>query len=215
MITLHYNPGSASLAAHIVLVEAGADFELRLVDIEQGAHRSPQYLALNPNGRVPVLVEGDRVIYESAAICLHLADTHPLAKLAPPLGSDERAQFYQWLMWLTNTLQATLIDHFYPHRKVEAGNEEGARQVRSQAREQAVVLLRSLDARLASCGGPWLLGAQYTVADAYAFMLCRWTRNFPAHPARDFVHIAPWLQRVHQRPAVQRVLAAEELTPPY
>ena len=93
MATLHYFPGNASLAPHIVLEELGAPYELALVDRAAGAHKSPAYLKLNPNGLIPVWVDGDLVLYETAAICLHLADTHPAAGLAPPLASPERAHF--------------------------------------------------------------------------------------------------------------------------
>ena len=88
MIELHHAPSTAAMAPHILLTEIGAPFVLRSVDTAAQAHRSPAYLALNPNGRVPVLVDGDLVLYESAAICLHLVDRHPQAALAPPSGSD-------------------------------------------------------------------------------------------------------------------------------
>ncbi len=76
-------------------------------------------------------------------------------------------------------------------------------------------LLEQIDAQLAGHGAPWMLGDAYSALDAYAFMLCRWTRGFDRRPARDFPHIAPFLQRVLERPAVQRVCAAEELTAPW
>ena len=85
MIQLHYFPGNASLIPHILLEELGLPFELQYVDRAKSAQKSPAYLKLNPNGQIPVLVDGDLVLYETAAICLHLADTHPAAKLAPPL----------------------------------------------------------------------------------------------------------------------------------
>ena len=79
MIELHHAPSTAAMAPHILLTEIGVPFVLRPVDTAAQAHRTPVYLALNPNGRVPVLVDGDLVLYESAAICLHLADLHPQA----------------------------------------------------------------------------------------------------------------------------------------
>src|SRR5262245_12992895 len=96
---LHYAPGNASMAPHMLLEELGAPFELKLVDRANMAHKSPAYLAMNPNGLIPVLEQGDGlVLYETAAILLHLADTHAGAGLAPPLGTPERAHFYKWLM---------------------------------------------------------------------------------------------------------------------
>jgi glutathione S-transferase len=215
MITLHYYPSNASFAPHVLLQEIGAPFQLQLVDRKAGAHKSPAYLALNPNGLIPVLVDGDLVLYETAAICLHLVDTHPAANLAPPVGSHERAQFYKWLVWLTNSLQATLIHYFYPDRLVDAGNESGAAQVTAHAQAQVGDYLKQLDAELATHGGPWLLGTNYCAADVYAFMLCRWTRGFSKQPARDYAQLGPYLQRVLARPAVQRVMKTEGLQPPW
>ena len=116
MIQLHYYPSTAAMVPHILLEEIGVPYQRMLVDRMQGAHKSPDYLTLNPNGLMPVLTDGDLVLYETAAICLHLCDTHADAALAPLLGTAERAHFYKWLMWLTNTLQATLIIYFYPER---------------------------------------------------------------------------------------------------
>ena len=121
MIQLYYHPGNASLAPHMLLEEIGAPFELLLVDRANAAHKSPQYLKLNPNGQIPVLVDGDLVLYETAAICLHLSDTHPQARLAPPIQTVERAHFYKWLVWCTNTPQAMLMHYFYSERLVNEG----------------------------------------------------------------------------------------------
>ena len=213
---LHYYPGNASFTPHVLLREAGAPFELKLVKRMEGAHKLPDYLKLNPNGLIPVLVDGDLVLYETAAICLYLADRFPAAALAPPPGSVQRAHFYKWLAWLTNTLQATLIVYFYPERWVDDGDAAAAAQVKARAMSKVHAMLDQLDAQLASHGGPWLLGAESSAVDAYAFMLCRWTRGFPTRPAREYPHIAPYLKRVLERPAVQQVFAAEELAaPPY
>src|SRR5688572_16323657 len=113
MITLHYHPSNASMAPHMLLETLGVPFELQLVDRTRNAHKQPEYLKLNPNGLIPVLIDGDLVLYETAAICLHLVDTHPHAGLAPAIGTPARALFYKWLVWLTNTLQTALIVYFY------------------------------------------------------------------------------------------------------
>lgn len=215
MIKLHYYPGNASLAPHIVLHEIGMPFELVLVDRTRDAHKTPDYLRLNPNGQIPVLQDGALVLYEAAAICLHLADTHPAARLMPPPGSAERAIACQWLMWLTNTLQAMLMHYFYPERLVNDGDAAAAAQVKAQAERRVGAMLQLLDAQLASHGGPWLLGADYGVVDPYAWMLGRWTRGFGSRPAREYPHLGPYLQRVLERPALQRALAAEGLTAPW
>jgi glutathione S-transferase len=216
MITLHHYPGNASFAPHALLREIGADFELQLVDRVHGAHRSPAYLKLNPNGLIPVLVDGPLVLYETAAILLHLADVHPAAGLAPPLASAERAHYYKWMLWLSNTMQATLIHYFYPARLVNEGNVDGAAQVKAHAEARVGDCLRQLDEQLAGHSGPWLLGARYSAVDPLAFLLCRWTRGFAAsRPARAWPHIGPYLQRMLARPALQRTIAAEQLPEPW
>lgn len=218
MITLHYFPGNASLIPHIVLHELGVPFELALVDRERDAQRAPEYLKLNPNGQIPVLVDGDTVLYETAAICLHLADTHAAAGLIPGPGSAARAQAYKWLIWMTNTLQARLLHYFYPDRLVAPGNAAAAAEVRAQAQSDIGRMLQQLDTQLASHGGHWLLGERYSIADPYAFVLGRWTRGFSgaaSRPAREYPQLGPYLQRMLQRPAVQRAIAAEKLPEPW
>ena len=213
MIQLYYHPGNASLTPHMLLEELGVPFELKLVDRASAAHKSPDYLKLNPNGLIPVLVDGDIVLFETAAICLHLADTHPAARLAPPLGTAERAHYYKWFVWCTNTLQAMLMHYFYGERMVDEGNATAAAQVKSHAEARVGGMLDLLDAQLASHGRDWLLGATFSAVDPFALMLCRWTRGF-ARPARSLPHLGPYLQRVLARPAVQRAFATEKLQPP-
>lgn len=213
MIQLHYSPSNASFAPHVLLEELGERFELREVDRKNLAHKSPEYLKLNPNGLIPVLQDGDLVLYETAAILLHLADTHPEAGLAPALGTPERAQFYKWLIWLTNTLQPLIIAYYYPERWVAEGNAEGVAQVKAQAEARIAPLLDQIAAQLDSHGGPWLLGEHYSAADPLAFMLCRWTRSF-THPARSLPAIGAYLQRMVERPALQRAIATEQLPQP-
>lgn len=91
MYELYYYPGMANLAPHMMLEDIGAEHRLIRVDRDKGEHKSPEYLKLNPKGLIPVLVDGDLVLYETAAICLHLADRHPQANLAPALGTHGRS----------------------------------------------------------------------------------------------------------------------------
>ena len=213
MIRLYYYPGNASLTPHMLLEEIGAPFELERVDRANAAHKAPAYLRLNPNGQIPVLVDGDLVLYETVAICLHLTDTHPEAGLAPRVGTAERAHFYKWLVWCTNTLQAMLMHYFYGDRLVDDGDAAAAAQVKRHAERRIGPMLEQLDAELASHGEDWLLGPTYTAADPFVLMLCRWTRNF-ARPAHDLPRLGPYLQRVLARPAVQRAFATERLPAP-
>ena len=211
---LYYFPGNANLAPHIVLEEIGVPYALELVDRKNDAQKSAAYLALNPNGAIPALVDGDLVLYESAAICLYLADKHPEASLVPALRTSERAHCYKWLVWCTNTMQAMLMHYFYPERMVDSGDAASAKQVNRTAETRVGGMLDQLDAQLASHGGDWMLRSGYSVVDPFAFMLCRWTRGFQ-RPGRSLPHLGPYLQRMLARPAVQRMFAAEKLSPPF
>ena len=213
MIQLHYFPGNASMTPHLVLREIGVPFELKFVDRANAAHKSAEYLKLNPNGLIPVLVDGELVLYESAAIVLHLVDTHPAAGLAPALGTPERAQFYKWLVWLSGTMISMMQHYFYSERMVAPGNAAGALEVKAQVEAKLGAMFDQIDAQLASHGGPWLLGQRFSAVDPMAFMLCRWSRGF-TRPARTLPHIAPFLERMLARPAVQKVFEVEQLSPP-
>ena len=214
MYQLYYFPGNANLAPHMMLEEIGTPYQLIAVDRANDAQKSAEYLKMNPTGRIPVLVDGELTLFETAAICLHLADRHPEAGLAPPVGSAERAEFYKWLVYLTNTLQAELIVYFYPHRLTD--DEAAAAQVKRHAESRISSeggMLDILDAQLAKSGGPWLLGANYSAADPYLMMLARWTRGM-AQPANKRRHLRPFLDAMGARPAVQRAFEQEGLKPP-
>jgi glutathione S-transferase len=215
VIQLHYYPSTAAMVPHILLEELAVPYERVLVDRMAGQHKTPAYLKLNPNGLIPVLVDGGLVLYETAAIVLHLCDTHPQGALAPAVGTLQRAHFYKWLAWLTNTLQATLIVYFYPERWMDEGNAAGVAELKAHAQDKVGGLLDRLDAEIARHGGPWFCGGDYSALDPYVFTLCRWTRNFKPAPARERPNLGPYLQRMLQRPAVQHVVANEKLAPPF
>jgi len=210
MYALYYYPGNASLLPHMALREAGVPFELRLVDRAQDAQNSVEYLRLNPNGRIPVLVQGDLVLFEAAAITLHLADRHPEAGLAPLPGTPERAQFYKWMVHLTNTPQAEYRAWFYPWQHVA---DPGAADAVKQASGER--LGRMFDVIADQLGdGPWLLGERFSAADLFLLMLVRWGRAMP-RPPRSLPSLAGHAQRVLARPAVQAAFAAEGLGEPF
>lgn len=207
MYKLFWDPGSANMAPHAVLEEIGCPYELVKVDIKGGAHKQPAYLKLNPNARVPTLVDGERVMYESAAIILYLIEQHPAAKLAPAPGTQERMLFLQWLLYLTNTVQDSFILYYHPDNIFADADRRAALKAAGEARlekQWAVV-----DAALAQ-NGPYLAGASFTAADLFLHMLARWSRNC-ARPAWAFPHIARNLDLVKARPAVQRMMAQEGL----
>jgi glutathione S-transferase len=208
---LYYYPGNANLAPHMLLEELGVGYELALVDRDNNAQKSPEYLKLNPNGRIPTLIDGDLVLYETAAICLHLVDRHPQAGLAPAFGTVERAEFYKWLVYLTNTLQAELLTYFYPERL--SNDAEATAQVKAHAEARIGGMLDLIENAFAVHGGPYLLGARYSAVDPYLLMLCRWTRNM-GNPARNRRQLGGYLERLVARPAIQRAFAGEGLGAP-
>ena len=210
MYALYYYPGNASLLPHMALREAGVAFELRLVDRTKDAQTSTEYLRLNPNGRIPVLVAGDLVLFETAAITLHIADRHPEAGLAPPVGTAERAQFYKWMIHLSNTPQAEYRAWFYPWQHV--ADPAAADAVKQASGERLGRMFAVIAAQLGD--GPWLLGERFSAADLFLFMLVRWGRAMP-HPPRAVPALARHAERVLARPAVQATLAAEGLGEPF
>ena len=207
---LYYYPGNASLLPHMALREAGVPFELLLVDRSRDAQNSPEYLRLNPNGRIPVLVHGDLVLFETAAIALYLADQHPEAGLAPPLGTPERAQFYKWMVHLANTPQAEYRTWFYPWQHVA-----DPAMVESVKQAAAARLSWMFDLIADQLGaGPWLLGERFSAADLFLLMLVRWGRAMP-RPPRSLPPLAAHSERVLARPAVRAAFAAEVLAEPF
>ena len=212
MPDLYYYPGNASMTPHMLLQELGMPHRLVLVDRAVDAHKSAAYLALNPQGLLPTYVDGKLVLFETAAICLHLADTHPQANLAPPLGTAARADFYRWLMYLTNTVQAEMIIYFYPERLSD--DAAMAERVKVHAEARLATMFDLLESTLQARGGPYFLGAHFSAIDPYLFMLSRWSRMM-ARPARSRPALAAYLARLAERPAVQRVLAAEGIAAPY
>jgi glutathione S-transferase len=209
MYQLHYFPSNANAAPHMVLEEIGQKYELFLVDRAKNAQKSKEYLKINPNGRIPALIDGDLVLFESAAIVLHLVDRHPEAGLAPKVGTPERAKFYQWMTFLTNSLQEELMIWQYPERL--AGADAGATEVvKRGAEKRAEGYLDVIEQHLKT-NGPLFLGETLSAADFYLVMLARWARPM-ANPPRSRPNIAKLLDIVTALPAVRRAYAGEGVT---
>jgi glutathione S-transferase len=203
MYLLYWSPGSASMAPHGALEEAGAKYELALIDPDFRALREPAYLQLNPNGKVPTLVvDGRFVMFESAAIMALVADRHPAAQLAP--GPDEmaRGHFYQWLIHLTNSVQPAMLRFYYPER--HTADENGHEAVKAKAVEEIVTLWGRIDQHLAA-HGPYLLGDRFCAADISAHMLSTWQQCCPGTYER-FPHLKRLADLVAARPAMRRVI---------
>ena len=210
MLALYYYPGNASLLPHMMLREIGAPFELRLVDRSQNAQKSAEYLRLNPNGRIPVLVDGDLVLFEAAAVALHLADRFPEAGLAPALGTTERAEFYKWMIHLSNTPQAEYRAWFYPHE--HAADEAAVPSVKQAAGERLNRMFDVISSQLGS--KTWLVDDRFSAAALFLFMLIRWGRLMP-RPPRSIPNLNALAERVVARPAVQEALRVEGIQAPF
>ena len=203
---LYYYPANANLAPHILLEEAGCEHELVLVDRRSDQQKSPEYLRLNPNGRIPVLVSGELVLFEAAAICLYLADLYPGARLAPLIGTPERAHFYKWLTFLSNTVQPAYMAFRYPEQySDEPQAQEGVRRMAVQRLTRAFHVLEE-----ALATGPFLLGAEYSACDAYLYMLTWWAERL-APPPSTLPGVRRCVRAVAARPATQRACAAETI----
>ena len=207
MTTLYYSPGAASMVVHWLLIELGVAFELQLVDFASREQKSPEYLKLNPSGVVPTLVLDGATLTEAGAIVMHLADAYPQARLAPPVGSLERARYYQWMHYLANMLQPQFRAWWYPG---EPAGEEHADIVMQRAAERAAACFDRLDAHLAA-NGPWLLGERLSAADFQLTMLMRWSRKMP-RPATDWPALERMARAMRARPSFKTLYAREELT---
>jgi glutathione S-transferase len=209
MYQLHYFPSNANAAPHMVLEEIGQQYELVLVDRAKNAQKSNEYLKINPNGRIPALVDGGLVLFEAAAIVLHLVDQHPEASLAPRVGTPERAKFYQWMTFLTNSLQEELMIWQYPDRLT--GTDVAATEiVKGGAEKRADAYLDVIEQHLKG-NGPLFLGETLSAADFYLVMLARWARPM-SNPPRSRPNIAKLLDMVTALPAVRRAYASEGVT---
>lgn len=205
--TLYYSPGSASLAVHWMLLELGVPFEAKLADIDSGANKSPEYLRLNPAGRVPTLVIDGVPQGESAALLMLLAERHPERKFAPPPGAATRADWLETMVFLANTVLPAMRDWFYADKD---GDPRGAEAVKALARRRIEGAWDRLDSRL-SDGRTYLMGSELSAVDFLGTMVMRWSRNMP-RPATSWKHLAPYIQRMRARPLFIEVNNREGLT---
>lgn len=206
MYQLYYYPLNASMAPHFVLEAIGQEYELLLVDRKSEAQKSPEYLKLNPAGRIPTLVEGETVIFESPAICVHLAEQHPESQLIPALGDKNRPKFFQWLMYLTNTLQSELMIYFYPSRHIAEGTDPA--QVIAQQEKRLADIWSLLDKELET--QTYLVGEHITVCDYFLFMLAVWSDELQKPPL-SFTNVNRYLKHMATLPAVIKVCEKENL----
>ena len=191
---------------HWLLIELGIAHDLRMLDFDRRDQKAPDYLGLNPQGRVPTLVIDGQVLTESAAIAMHLADLHPEAGLAPAVGTPERAAWYRWMLFCAYTLMPAYRRWFYPH---EPAGEDQIAQVQARALAEIEAAWEQVDAHLAH-NGPYLLGDRRSAADFVLTMLMRWSRNMP-RPSDSWPALAEHARRMKALPSFAEVYRREGL----
>ena len=172
MYKLYGSLGAASLTPQCVLEESGLPYEFIEVDISEDTERDPEYLKLNPHGRIPTLVIDDQVIIESAAISIYLADKHSHTQLSPPLDHPERSRYLQWMVYLTNTLQETLLLKMYS--SLYTDDPQGYDATISRATSKLETIMSFVEKSLSLTEGPFFLGNELSTADIYLNMLAGW-----------------------------------------
>lgn len=212
----YYGRGACSLAPHVALEEAGADFEAVRVALSEGEQRAPEYRRINPKGRVPALARGDWVLTEVPAILRYVARSHPAARLWPE-DPEADARCAEWLAWLSSTVHPAYshISRAQRYASSAAGREEVTERGRETCRELCLEIDRKLGA------GPWALGDDYSAADPYLLAVWTWGR-LPASPTyaglsigldaeRDLPSWTAHARRMAERPAVRRTFQREAL----
>jgi glutathione S-transferase len=197
MMQLYWSPRSRSFSALWLMEETGQPYERVLTDISTGAQKKPEFLAINPMGKVPALKDGDATIAEAAAICAYVAERYPDAKLAPPPGDPRRAKYLQWLFFAPSCIEPALIQIF---TKIEVPTS-------TAAWGDATQVFDVLDSTLEK--GPWLLGETFSAADiivgAGLNFAVKLFKMVPTRPSFD-----RYIDACSARPAFQRatVIAA-------
>jgi glutathione S-transferase len=205
MIKLYYEKGTCALASHIALEEAGAEYSTMRVNFGAGEQRSPEYLAVNPKGRVPSLVTERGILTETPAMLAFIAQSFPKAGLAPLDDPFRFAEVQAFNSYLCSTVHVA-----HAHRL------RGARWADDPAAIEAMT--RKVPDSMAACfdliegkmfRGPWVMGESYTICDPYLFTIARWLEGDGVDPAR-FPKVKAHRDRMSERPAVRKVVADEK-----
>ncbi len=203
MLTLFTSPGACSRASHISLEESGLAFEVRLIDFAKAEQRAPEFMAINPKGRVPALVTDRGVLTETPAILAYVAELAAPGLLAPTEAFDF-AQLQAFNAYLASTVH---VAHAH-RRRASRWADDAAAQSAMSAKVPANMRdgFSLIEAELS---GPWVMGDIYSVADPYLFTIAGWLGHDDVDLA-EFPRVADHFARVGARPAVQRALAAEQ-----
>jgi glutathione S-transferase len=195
MIQLYWSPRSRSITCLWLLEETGLPYERVLTNIATGAQKAPEFLKINPMGKVPALKDGEVALGETSAICVYIADRYPETKLAPALDDPKRGRYLQWLFFLPGCIEPALVQIF---AKIEIPPVAAAWGTATQ-------VFDVLDAELQK--GPWILGEDFSAADvAIGSGLNSAVRLLKMVPSRP--SFEAYIARCTARPAFQR---AEQL----
>ncbi len=205
MFTLFYTPGTCALASHIALAEAGAEYELKRINFATNEQRTPEFLAINPKGRVPALITPQGILTETPAILVYVAQSFPTAKLAPIEDAFEFAKMQSFNSFLCSTLH---INHAHGRRGARWADDEAA--IESMKKKTPETVLASFEmVENSMLKGLWVLGDTYSVADAYLFTVAQWIEPNGLDPAK-LPRIADHRKRMMDRPAVAKAVEEEK-----
>ena len=197
-LTLYHATPSRSSIVRWMLEEVGEPYEIQLLSLSKGENRAPDYLAVNPMGKVPALRHGDAVITEAAAICAYLADEFPRAKLNVPLGDARRGPYLKWLFFGPSCIEPAMMDRAFPRK------EEARRAALGYGDFDTVIkVVADAVAR-----GPYILGEQFTAADVVIGSTLRFGMLFKLLPEQP--EFTAYTGRLAQRPALQRAEAKDK-----
>lgn len=208
MLKLFYSPGACSLASHIALEEAGADYQAVRVDLRGGEQNRPEYRKLNPKGRVPALATDRGVLTESPVILGYIAQTHPAARLAPNDDAFAFGDMQSFNMFLATSVHIAFAHFFRPGRF--ADGEAAAEAMRAKLPEALDEHFGLIEEKLGD-GREWVHGEAYTVSDPYLYVFTRWLDRDGMGDPQRFPRAQAHRRRMEARAAVRKVLAEEGL----
>ncbi len=205
MLSLYSAPNTCALASHIALEEAGADYELTFVNFADSAQRKPDYLAVNPKGRVPSLVTDRGILTETPAILAFIAQSFPAARLAPINDAFAFAQVQAFNSYLCSTVH---VAHAHRLRGARWADDEAAIEAMKKKVPQSVGDCFDLIER-EMFAGPWVMGETYTICDPYLYTISRWLEGDGVDIAR-FPKVQDHFRRMEARPTVRRALLQQQ-----
>lgn len=201
---LYYTPHTCALASHIALEQAGADYQVRRIDFSKHEQRSPEYLRVNPKGRVPALVTNQGTLTETPAILTFISQSYPAAKLAPLDDPFLLAQVQAVNSYLCSTVH---VAHSHRMRGYRWANEPTAIEaMKKKVPESVGECFELIEHEMLQ--GPWVMGSAYTICDMYLFTLAQWLEADGVDLGR-FPKVADHRRRMSENPVVARVIAVE------